>query len=458
MRYVSLIALGLSAGAFAFPTRRIVGGTEAKPKKDDFSFFARVRGCGATLISNCHILGASHCKDSDDARIGAYLSDMESDNDGEPYVDVDIKTITRHPNYNVDSFLDNDIAVYRLKKCLSPDDLNSITIPDVGATKNLNKDQELVTFGFGRDGNTGPQSMVLNKAELVFWPEDDCKKNEAGYDKGLEKGGLEIKLTESMLCAGYPPEDYSRLGTCPGDSGGPLLNLKGSTPDVVGVVSWGKKPCGEYPQVYANTRNLRGWIKDQVCDDADLTVAPICGLANGGDDQPPTGGYTPPTTAELKQAVKEYCDDDGDEQVYNNVPIGQWDLSSVTSLQQVFGNRKQCSRPLKDIGNWNVGKVTNFRKTFRDSIAPVAGTDLSEWDVSKGKDFYQMFWKSKWDGLGTEKWEPTAKTGEDYRGMFKNAREFRNVDHSNWVIDKNARRNSMYDANKDENRPQLVDV
>lgn len=53
-------------------------------------------------------------------------------------------------------------------------------------------------------------------------------------------------------------------GTCAGDSGGPLMYVKKQKSYLVGVVSFGTKPCAEegIPGVFVNVWNYANWINE----------------------------------------------------------------------------------------------------------------------------------------------------------------------------------------------------
>ena len=64
--------------------------------------------------------------------------------------------------------------------------------------------------------------------------------------------------------------------------------------------------------------------------------------------------------------------------------INNWDTSNVTTMEFMFGTTGNFSLSdamdfNQDIGDWNVGKVQNFRAMFRNSLF---NQDLSDWDVS----------------------------------------------------------------------------
>ncbi|WAR15181.1 CTRL-like protein [Mya arenaria] len=50
-----------------------------------------------------------------------------------------------------------------------------------------------------------------------------------------------------------------------GDSGGPMVCYRGSTPVLAGVTSWGASGCGtNYPSVYARVSNYKEWLDQEM--------------------------------------------------------------------------------------------------------------------------------------------------------------------------------------------------
>ena len=74
-------------------------------------------------------------------------------------------------------------------------------------------------------------------------------------------------------------------------------------------------------------------------------------------------------------------------------PLNNWNVSNVTTMEFMFGRTGNFSQDAandfnQDIGDWDVGKVQNFRAMFRNSLF---NQDISEWDVSSATNMGQMF-------------------------------------------------------------------
>ena len=84
----------------------------------------------------------------------------------------------------------------------------------------------------------------------------------------------------------------------------------------------------------------------------------------------------------------------------------------------------------QDIGDWDVGKVANFRAMFRNSLF---NQDLSEWDVSSATNMAQMFDRTEQfnnGGASLSCWDTSSATNMEW--MFY--RTLINQDLSNWCV------------------------
>ena len=71
--------------------------------------------------------------------------------------------------------------------------------------------------------------------------------------------------------------------------------------------------------------------------------------------------------------------------------IGDWDVSDITSFEDLFGYLRNCrfEDDEWDISNWDVSSVTNMKNTFQ--AAEYFNTNLSLWDVSSVTTMYGIF-------------------------------------------------------------------
>ena len=115
--------------------------------------------------------------------------------------------------------------------------------------------------------------------------------------------------------------------------------------------------------------------------------------------------------------------------------INNWDTSNVTTMAFMFGTGGNFSLSSamdfnQDIGDWNVGKVQNFRAMFRNSLF---NQDLSDWDVSSATNLGQMFDQTEQfnnGGGSLSCWDTSSATNMVY--MFYQT--LINQDLSNWCV------------------------
>lgn len=230
-----------------------------------FPYFVSLRSlgtvvhfCGGVLIEPDVVVTAAHCVDSlastqsgvsePIAVISPHgINDEESE--GAEVIST-VKTVV-HENWIPGNFENGyDIAILFLKtpSIHPPLQLAPKDVPGFG--------QKLTAPGFG--GITGAKfSPTLRQAtNLDFVPNQNCNRPEV-YDG---------KIKDNMICA----LDLLGQDTCQGDSGGPLLiankNANADLDRLVGIVSFGPRPCGtgSIPGVYTRVSSFSDWIKDVV--------------------------------------------------------------------------------------------------------------------------------------------------------------------------------------------------
>ena len=119
--------------------------------------------------------------------------------------------------------------------------------------------------------------------------------------------------------------------------------------------------------------------------------------------------FAPASLAELKIAVVACTDEtpDGTCPVYGatNGPIGDWDISRVTSLHSLFSHKSAFNQ---DLSKWNTSKVSSMYNTFY--YAESFNQDLSKWDVSRVTSMYNMFHHGLKYNQPMENWDVSRVT------------------------------------------------
>lgn len=219
---------------------RIVGGcaTSDYPGVGVIRFLGRVH-CTGTYVGNSRVVTAAHCVDGYAA---SHLTFGIGDDGRNPSREYQVSETHRHEDYN-DETLENDIAVIVLED--EPTLLETVRLPDPGFVQGVLDRGESMTFvGYGywvtasgRPYNLGIKAKVMMTA---------TRHNTHTFEYGIPAS------------AGTPGSN-----TCNGDSGGPALALDSSrSPVLVGVTSWGDRPCREFG-VDARVDVYLTWLRAQ---------------------------------------------------------------------------------------------------------------------------------------------------------------------------------------------------
>ncbi len=183
-----------------------------------------------------------------------------------------------HPKFNpgVDPKFDFDIALCKLDRPVDIDESMGVFVLDTVVAGPV-EGEDLTLLGTGKTSTTVSEfsfySEYLKEITVPVWNQTTC---EAKYL---------IDFSNNMLCAGSDQGD-----ACLGDSGAPLIrseqNVDGTIHTVVGVVSYGYRPCGtqDFPTVYARVGPRAEWIEDTICQVLGSSDSSMCSGATPYDD------------------------------------------------------------------------------------------------------------------------------------------------------------------------------
>ncbi|KAF5295127.1 hypothetical protein FQA39_LY13278 [Lamprigera yunnana] len=229
---------------------RIVGGVETQVNEYPWMVVLMNNNrfyCGASVINTKYLLTAGHCVNSvsKDNLLAVFLDHDRSTNEETQTFFRRIVRIIKHGAYGIGASYNNDIALLQVDYPLSfVGILKPVCLPEMG--KSYSGYTGIVT-GWGAISAGGSVSNKLREVRVPILSHEDCKKT--GYGN---------RISENMVCAGYP---QGSKDSCQGDSGGPMHVLTGSNHVLVGIVSWGEG-CARpnYPGVYTRVNKFISWI------------------------------------------------------------------------------------------------------------------------------------------------------------------------------------------------------
>uniref|UniRef100_A0A8R1V546 Peptidase S1 domain-containing protein n=1 Tax=Pristionchus pacificus TaxID=54126 RepID=A0A8R1V546_PRIPA len=227
---------------------RSIGGIETKPHAWPWMVqLVKWYGhtCGGSLIDRSFVVTAAHCVDDvSPSQLKIYTGGHNSETGQEHKV----LNISVHPLYHVIVSMSYDFAIIKISPSVTFNEtIQPISLPLLPPLNN----QMCVVAGWGRTSERGRSSTVLREIRVPIIPTYECN-NFFHYAGSIDP--------VSMLCAGIM---RGGIGSCYGDSGGPLMCERAGKWELQGVVLWARKGCArpDYPTVYARVLSAIPFIK-----------------------------------------------------------------------------------------------------------------------------------------------------------------------------------------------------
>lgn len=203
--------------------------------KGRYPWFAMIDGCGASLITDRHVLTSAHCLfGENEAKINRLVLGAHYIYDFFDKQNHEIEKFILHEGFTNMSMMHNDIAIIKLKNPVKFENgLNPICLPNFDETDNM------FAYGFGLQNYEGQLGYAnyMHEAELDRTNPEKCKEF---YGNGPEFN------YDYVICA---QNDKINTGTCVGDSGGPVSTRKDGQVYQSGIVSFGSSHCNVNGQV-----------------------------------------------------------------------------------------------------------------------------------------------------------------------------------------------------------------
>ncbi|XP_041980461.1 brachyurin-like [Aricia agestis] len=208
--------------------------------------------CGGALVSTTRVVTAAHCWWDGEAQARQFTIVLGSSTIFSGGTRLETSDVTVHPSWNTQT-ITHDIAMVKISAVSYTNNIQAIPLP---ATSDVNLDFAGLTAtatGYGKTSdaqNSFPTTTSLHHVNLNIITNSECQKS------------FDITLHGSHLCT----KGTGGVGTCEGDSGGPLTVVWNTQRILVGIVSFGMGDgcAAGLPSVYTRVTAFLTWIQGQL--------------------------------------------------------------------------------------------------------------------------------------------------------------------------------------------------
>ncbi|XP_069360307.1 brachyurin-like [Maniola hyperantus] len=205
--------------------------------------------CGGALVSNTRVLTAAHCWWDGQIQARQFTIVLGSLKIFSGGTRITTRDVVVHSNWNTKD-ITHDIAMAKISRVTYSSSIQAVPLPATSDAKQNYAGLTAVATGYGkmRDAQNGfPSTTSLHHINLKITTNAACQRS------------FDIPLHASHLCT----DGGGRVGTCDGDSGGPLTVMWKNKRTLVGIVSFGLADGCQagYPSVYTRVTSFLTWIQ-----------------------------------------------------------------------------------------------------------------------------------------------------------------------------------------------------
>ncbi|KAM3958390.1 chymotrypsin-1 [Aphomia sociella] len=236
---------------------RIVGGEQVSTQTS-FPFQAGIVAtlttgwqsiCGGSLISNTRVLTAAHCWWDGQSQARTFTIVLGSLTIFTGGTRIDTTDVTVHPNWNTKE-ITHDIAMVKITSVSYNNNIQAIPLPSMSDVNQDFSGSSAIVSGYGKTSdaqNSFPPTTSLHQVSVTVITNAVCQNS------------FQITLHGSHLCT----SGDKGVGSCEGDSGGPLTVVWQNTRTLVGIVSFGlgDRCQSGFPSVYTRVTAFLNWIQ-----------------------------------------------------------------------------------------------------------------------------------------------------------------------------------------------------
>ncbi|XP_050420465.1 venom protease-like isoform X2 [Adelges cooleyi] len=217
--------------------------------------------CHGVLIAESFVLTTANCANDTHHNKHLYmtrLGELEPDADVDALpVDILIEKVLLHESYNKPKFLQNDIALLKLKFPVQFDQhIQPICLPLSSNLRSHNLENSTLIFaGWNSASPCAQQNRKDGLANLRF---SVMKNSECQH-----KYSNLIIIDGGMLCTKIKPNENNPSMD---DAGIPLMQLVGNQYYLAGIVSFSDRKCNEtnFPRGYTRATHYMTWITENL--------------------------------------------------------------------------------------------------------------------------------------------------------------------------------------------------